>query len=95
MLGGIVERDRAIEMRSPVYDIPVCSEDKPMMRCAIMSGPVALCLSARARNWTASSRIVAVERDKIRDPKAVKNREQQHWIFRRLSERFSLFNQQS
>src|SRR6266567_5947274 len=38
---------------------------------------------------------VAVERDKIRDPKAVKNREQQHWIFRRLSERFSLFDQQS
>src|SRR5438876_592544 len=38
---------------------------------------------------------VAVERYKIRDPKAVKNREQQHWIFRRLSERFSLFDQQS
>jgi hypothetical protein len=37
---------------------------------------------------------VAVERDKIRDPKAIKNREQQHWIFRRLSERFSLFDQQ-
>src|SRR6266699_4653895 len=38
---------------------------------------------------------VAVERDEIRDPKAVQNREQQHWIFRRLSERFSLFDQQS
>src|SRR5436309_14403781 len=38
---------------------------------------------------------VAVERYKIRDRKAVKNREQQHWIFRRLSERFSLFDQQS
>src|SRR5947199_10337620 len=38
---------------------------------------------------------VAVERYKIRDPKTVKNREQQHWIFGRLSERFSLFDQQS
>ena len=38
---------------------------------------------------------VAVERHKVRDPKAVKNREQQHWIFGRLSERFSLFDQQS
>src|SRR5258708_4640514 len=38
---------------------------------------------------------VAVERYKIRDPKAVKNREEQQWILRRLSERFSLFDQQS
>jgi hypothetical protein len=36
---------------------------------------------------------VAVERD--RDPKAVENREQQRWIFRRFSERFSLLNQQT
>src|SRR5258708_24910458 len=38
---------------------------------------------------------VAVERYKIRDPKAVKNREEQQWILRRLSERFSLLDQQS
>src|SRR5215469_10692131 len=38
---------------------------------------------------------VAIERDKVGDPKAVENREQQQWIFRRLSERFSLFDQQT
>ena len=38
---------------------------------------------------------VAVERYKVGDPKAVKNREQQQWIFRRLSERFSLLDQQA
>src|SRR5262249_8878995 len=38
---------------------------------------------------------VAVEGDKVRDPMAVKNREQQQWIFRRLSERFSLFEEET
>src|SRR5215468_5575404 len=38
---------------------------------------------------------VALERYKVRDPKAVKNREQQQRIFRWLSERFSLFDQQT
>src|SRR6266516_7122331 len=38
---------------------------------------------------------VAVERYKVGDPKAVKNREQQQWIFRGLSERLSLFDQQT
>ena len=37
---------------------------------------------------------VAVERDKVRDPEAVEDREQQQRVFRRLSERFSLFDQQ-
>jgi hypothetical protein len=35
---------------------------------------------------------LAVERYKVRDPKTVKNREQQQWIFRKLSVRFSLFD---
>src|SRR5262245_36169195 len=38
---------------------------------------------------------VAVERYEVGDPEAVKNREQQQWIFRWLSERFSLFDQQT
>src|SRR6478672_11484484 len=38
---------------------------------------------------------VAVERYKVRDPKAVKNREQQQWIFRRLTKCFSLFDQKT
>ena len=38
---------------------------------------------------------VAVERYKVRDPQAVKNGKQQQWIFGRLSERFSLLDQQT
>ena len=61
-----------------------------------MSGTVAPCFSASARNCAASSRIsVAVERHIVRDPEAVEDREQQQRIFGRLSERFSLFDQQT
>ena len=38
---------------------------------------------------------VAVERDKVRNPEAVEDREQQQRVFGRLSERFSLFDQQT
>ena len=38
---------------------------------------------------------VAVERDIVRDPEAVEDREQQQRVFGRLSERFSLFDQQT
>ena len=61
-----------------------------------MSGTVAPCFSASARNCAASSRIsVAVERHEVRDPEAVEDREQQQRVFGRLSERFSLFDQQT
>ena len=61
-----------------------------------MSGTVAPCFSASARNCAASSRIdVAIERYIVRDPEAVEDREQQQRVFGRLSERFSLFDQQS
>ena len=67
-----------------------------MRRCPIMSGAVAPCFSASARNCAASSRIsVAVERHVVRDPEAVEDREQQQRVFGRLSERFSLFDQQT
>ena len=38
---------------------------------------------------------VAVERHIVRDPEAVEDREQQQRVFRRFSERFSLFDQQT
>ena len=67
-----------------------------MRRCPIMSGTVAPCFSASARNCAASSRIsIAVECHKVRDPEAVEDREQQQRVFGRLSERFSLFDQQT
>ena len=61
-----------------------------------MSGTVAPCFSASARNCAASSRTsVAIERDIVRDPEAVEDREQQQRVFGRLSERFGLFDQQT
>ena len=41
------------------------------------------------------ARRVAVERDNVRDPEAVEDREQQQRVFGRLSERFGLFDQQT
>ena len=38
---------------------------------------------------------VAIERDIVRDPEAVEDREQQQRVFGRLSERFSLLDQQT
>ena len=67
-----------------------------MRRCPIMSGTVAPCFSASARNCAARlAHYIAVERHKVRDPKAVEDREQQQRIFGRLSQRFSLFDQQT
>ena len=67
-----------------------------MMRCPTMSGPVAPCFSASARNCAARVRAhVAIECYCVRDPEAVEDREQQQWIFGRLSERVSLFDQQT
>ena len=61
-----------------------------------MSAPVARLLVCESQELGSKlTHHVAVERHKVRDPKAVKNREQQQWIFRRLSERFSLLDQQT
>ena len=38
---------------------------------------------------------VAIERHIVRDPETVEDREQQQRVFRRLSERFRLFDQQT
>ena len=38
---------------------------------------------------------ITVERYIVGDPEAVEHRKQQQWIFERLSERFSLFDQQT
>ena len=67
-----------------------------MRRCPIASGPVALCLSARARNWTASSRITSpLNPTMLAGPQAVEDEQQQQRIFGGLSECFSLFDQQT
>jgi hypothetical protein len=55
------------------------------------------CLFLRERQELARklAHIVTVESRDIRDPQAIEDREQQQWIFGRLSERFSLFDQQT
>ena len=61
-----------------------------------MSGALALCFLASAKNWMASScDYVAIEGDKVRNPKTIKDREQQQGIFGRFSERMRLFNQRA
>ena len=61
-----------------------------------MSGTVVPCFSASARNCAASSRITSpLNATIVRDPEAVEDREQQQRVFGWLSERFSLFDQQT
>ena len=67
-----------------------------MRRCPTMSWTIAPCFSASARNCAASSRATSpLNATAVRDPEAVEDREQQQRVFGRLSERFSLFDQQT
>ena len=67
-----------------------------MRRCPIMSGTVAACFSASARNCARKlAHHIAVECHKVRGPEAVEDREQQQRVFGRFSERFSLLDQQT
>src|SRR6516225_9826553 len=96
MLGRIVERNRAIQMRSPVYDVPCMQQGQAHEAMPHHEWPRRFLLICEGQEFDSKlTHHVAVERDKVRDPKAVKNREQQQWIFRWLSERFSLLDQQS
>jgi hypothetical protein len=54
-----------------------------------------LLLSEREELRRKGAHRVAVERHIVRSPDAVEDRDQQQWVFRRLSERFSLFDQQT
>ena len=96
MLGRIVKRDRSIEMRSALRDVSRVQqgnahESMPNherdCRC--------LLLGERQELRRKLAHRFAVERHEVRDPEAVEDREQQQWVFGRLSERFSLFDQQT
>src|SRR5262245_4423731 len=96
MLGRIVERNRAIQMRSPIYDVPCMQQGQAHEAMPHHEGPRRFLLICKGQELDSKlTHHVAVERDKVRDPKAVENREQQQWIFRRFSERFSLLDQQT
>jgi len=53
----------------------------------------ALFLGERQKLRRKAAYYVAAERHIICDPKGIEDRENQQWIFRGLSHRFSLFNQ--
>ncbi len=75
---------------------PVCKRDKPIRRCPIIRRPRrALLVRERQELDCKLTHHVAVERHKVRNPKAVKNGEQQQRIFGRLSERLGLFDQET
>ena len=96
MLGRIVKRDRLIEMRSAFRDVSRTQQGhahEAMPDHERNGRPLLLGERQELRRKLAHH--VAVERHKVRDPEAVEDREQQQRVFGRLSERFSLFDQQT
>ena len=96
MLGRIVKRDRLIEVCSAFRDV---SRKQQGRAHEAMSDHERDCrpllLGERQELRRKLAHHVAVERHVVRQPKAVEDREQQQWVFERLSERFSLFDQQT
>ena len=86
MLGGIVKRDRLIEMRPAFRDVPRTQQgntheampDHERDRRSLLLGK-------RQELRRKLAHHVAVERHVVRDPEAVEDREQQQRIFGRLS----------
>ena len=96
MLGRIVKRDRAIEMRSPLRDVSrIRQGDAHEAMPDHERDCRPLLLGERQELRRKLAHHVAVERHIVRDPEAVEDREQQQRVFGRLSERFSLFDQQT
>src|SRR6516165_7715938 len=96
MLGRIIKRDRAIEMRSRIRDVPGRQQGhthEAMPDHERNGRP--LRLRERQELCRKLAYHVALEGDVVRDPEAVENREQQQRIFGGLSERLRLFDQQT
>ena len=96
MFPRIVKRDRAIEMGSRFCDVPAMQQGQAheAMPYHKRSGGILL-LRERQELSGKLKRNLAVELDKLRDPQAVKDGEQQQRIFRGLSERARLFHQRA
>ena len=96
MFRRIVKRDRAIEMGSSVCDVPGMEEGQTHLAMRDHGRPCRALLFRQPRKLDGQlTHHVAVEGDKVCDPQAVKNGEQQKRIFRRLSESLRLFNQKT
>ena len=94
MLDRIVERERTIEMLPAFHDVPgagqgnthgAMPDHERNRRCFF--------LGERQKLRREVAHHVAVERYKAGDPEAIEDREQQQWIFERLSQSLSLFDQ--
>ena len=96
MLGGIVKRERLIEVRSALRDVSRSHQGRAheaMPDHERSCRPLLLGERQELRRELAHQ--VAVERHEVRDPEAVEDREQQQRVFGRLPECFSLFDQQT
>src|SRR5262249_31882746 len=96
MFGRVVECPRAIEMCSAFREISRNQQGKAHKAVPNhQRGCCPLLSSERQELGRKLAHHVAVKRHVIRHPEAVEHGEQQQWVFRRLSERFSLFDQQT
>ncbi len=96
MLGRIVERDRVIEMGASLCEVPGMQERQTHDAAPDHEGPGrALFFRQRRKLGGERTHHVAVEGDKVRDPHAIENGEQQHGIFSRLSESVRSFDEKT
>jgi hypothetical protein len=96
MLGRVVKLPRAIELCSAFRDISRNQQGKAHKAVPNhQRGCCPLLSSERQELGRKLAHHVAVKRHVIRHPEAVEHGEQQQWVFRRLSKRFSLFDQQT
>ena len=96
MLGRIVEPDRVIEMGASLCEVPGMQEGQTHMAMPDHErASRALLFRQRQKLGGELTHHVAVEGDKVRDPQAIKNGEQQEGIFRRLSESLRSFDEKT
>ena len=96
MLGGIVKRNRSIEVWPAFHHIACKAQRNTHEAMAQHERDCRpLFLGERHELRRKLAHHVAIERDNVRDPDAVEDREQQQRVFRRLPERLGLFDQQT
>ena len=96
MLGGIVKRDRLIQVRPAFRDVPPYqqgSSHEAMPDHQRGFRPLLFREHQELRREIATD--IAIEGHKVRYPEGVEDREQQQGIFGRLAQRFSLLDQQT
>jgi len=96
MLRRIVKRERLIVMLSALRGVACTHQRRSHQAMPDHERNCrALFLGERKELRRKLAQHVTVERQKVRDPKAVEDREQQQRVFGRLAKRFGLFDQQT